>query len=86
MLNDRVAVVTGGGIGIGKAIGVQLTKNESKVALASRNPAHLESAAAEFWALGLSILTLQMDVRSKHHVETDIVNLLREWGVIHPRK
>jgi NAD(P)-dependent dehydrogenase (short-subunit alcohol dehydrogenase family) len=52
MLNDRVALATGGDIGIGKAIGVQLTQNGSKVALASRNPAHLESAAAELRALG----------------------------------
>jgi NADP-dependent 3-hydroxy acid dehydrogenase YdfG len=66
MLNDTVAVALGGDTGIGKAIGVQLAKNGSKVALASRNPAHLESAAAELRALGLSILRLQMDVRSKH--------------------
>ena len=35
MLDNRVALVTGGVIGIGKAIGVQLSKNRSKVALAS---------------------------------------------------
>jgi NADP-dependent 3-hydroxy acid dehydrogenase YdfG len=64
MLNDRVALATVGDIGIGKAIGVQLTQNGSKVALASRNPAYLESAAAELRALGLSILRLQMDVRA----------------------
>ena len=44
MLKDRAALVTVGGTGIGKAIGVQLAKNGSKVALASRNPAHVESA------------------------------------------
>ena len=38
MLNNRVALVTGGIIGVGKAIGVQLSKNRSKVALASRSP------------------------------------------------
>jgi NAD(P)-dependent dehydrogenase (short-subunit alcohol dehydrogenase family) len=41
MLNNRVALVTGGVIGIGKAIGVQLAKNRSKVALASRRPAQM---------------------------------------------
>jgi NAD(P)-dependent dehydrogenase (short-subunit alcohol dehydrogenase family) len=46
-LNDRVAFVTGGVYGIGKAIGVQLAKIESKVALALRNPVYVESAAAE---------------------------------------
>jgi NADP-dependent 3-hydroxy acid dehydrogenase YdfG len=77
-LNDRVVLATVGDIGIGKAIGVQLAKNGSKDALASRNPAHLESAAAEFRALELSILRLQMDVRSKHDVEPSILKLLRE--------
>ena len=41
MLNNRVPLITGGVIGIGKAIGVQLAKNRSKVALVSRNPAHM---------------------------------------------
>jgi NAD(P)-dependent dehydrogenase (short-subunit alcohol dehydrogenase family) len=47
MLNGKVSLVTGGGTGIGKAIGVQLAKNGSKVALASRDPAHLQSATTE---------------------------------------
>ena len=83
MVTNRIALITGGGTGIGKAIGVQLAKNGSKVALASRNPAHVESAAAELRALGLSILPLQMDVRNKHEIERGVVNVLRHWGAIH---
>ena len=64
MLNDRVALVTRGGPVLGKAIGVQLAKNGAKVALASRNPAHVESAAAELKGFGLSTLWLEMDVRN----------------------
>jgi NAD(P)-dependent dehydrogenase (short-subunit alcohol dehydrogenase family) len=45
MLNDTVALALGGDAGIGKAIGVQLAKNGSKVALASRLPAHLRFAS-----------------------------------------
>jgi ketoreductase len=83
MLNGKVSLVTGGGTGIGKAIGVQLAKNGSKVALASRNPAHVESAAAELSALGLSILPLQMDVRNKHEIENGVLKVREQWGGVH---
>jgi hypothetical protein len=55
MLHNRVALVTGGVIGIGKAIGVQLAKNRSKVGLASPTPAYIEPAAAELKCLRLTI-------------------------------
>jgi ketoreductase len=83
MATNKVALITGGGTGIGKAIGVQLAKNGSKVALASRNPAHVESAAAELRALGLAILPLQMDVRNKQDIESGVLNVLGQWGAIH---
>ena len=47
MLQDKIALVTGGATGIGKAIGLQLAKNRAKVAIASRNHSRLERAAAE---------------------------------------
>ena len=83
MLTDKIALVTGGGTGIGKAIGVQLAKNGAKVALASRNPAHVKAAAAELRTLGSPILPLQMDVRNKHEIQRAMVEVLRQWGAIH---
>ena len=67
---DKIALVTGGGTGIGKAIALQLAKNGAKVAIASRDRAHIESAVAEFTALGLAAMAVQMDVSKKHDVST----------------
>jgi len=41
MLEDKIALVTGGDTGIGKAIGLQMAKNRAKVAIASRSRSHL---------------------------------------------
>ncbi|MPZ76228.1 MAG: SDR family NAD(P)-dependent oxidoreductase [Deltaproteobacteria bacterium] len=83
MLTNKIALITGGGTGIGKAIGVQLAKNGAKVALASRSHAHIELAATELRALGLSVLPLQMNVRRKQDIDQAVARVFAEWGAIH---
>jgi NAD(P)-dependent dehydrogenase (short-subunit alcohol dehydrogenase family) len=46
-LRDKVAVVTGGNRGIGRAVAWQLAKEGVDVALLARDPAALDAAAAE---------------------------------------
>jgi ketoreductase len=85
MLTGKVAIVTGGGTGIGKAIGLGLARNGSQVAIASRNPAHLDSAAAEFNAAGLQkqYLAVQMDIRKSAAVRRGVGEVVARWGAIH---
>src|SRR5947208_16615167 len=83
MVKGRVALVTGGGTGIGKAIGLQLAKNGARVAIASRNRAHLDAASAEFRSLSLPVLPVQMDARNKKAVQRARSEVVAEWGEIH---
>src|SRR5438128_1464341 len=83
MVKGRVALVTGGGTGIGKAIGLQLAKNKARVAIASRNHSHLDAASVEFRSLSLPVLPVQMDVRNKKDVQRAVSEVVAEWGEIH---
>jgi NAD(P)-dependent dehydrogenase (short-subunit alcohol dehydrogenase family) len=83
MLQHKIALVTGGGTGIGKAIGLQMAKNRAKVAIASRDRSHLASACAEFEALGLGVLPISMDVRKKHDIQRAVDEIASKWGAIH---
>ena len=83
MLQDKIAIVTGGGRGIGKAIGLKMAKNRAKVAIASRNRSYLAEAATEFESLGLSVLPIAMDVRNKQDVQQAVDAVVSKWGAIH---
>ena len=82
LLAEKIAIVTGGGTGIGKAISELLAKNGARVAIASRDSTHLESAAKTFFSLELPLLTLQIDIRKREEVERGVAKVLATWGAI----
>jgi NAD(P)-dependent dehydrogenase (short-subunit alcohol dehydrogenase family) len=59
---DRVAVVTGGGTGIGRAVALALAGEGFAVAVAGRRPEPLEAAAERGRALGARMLAVPTDV------------------------
>ena len=61
-LDQRVAIVTGGGTGIGKAIALEFARNGADVVVASRNLANLKQVAEEIRVLGRSSLAVATDV------------------------
>jgi ketoreductase len=83
MLKDKIALISGGATGIGKAIAVKLAKNGAKVAIASRKREHLQKVAAELAQLGLTVVPVQMDVRVKAEVERAVAEIVTQWGAIH---
>lgn len=68
-LTGKVAIVTGGGTGIGRAIAIDLARAGADVAVTGRTLQTLQETAAEISALGRRALALAADATSKAEVD-----------------
>jgi NAD(P)-dependent dehydrogenase (short-subunit alcohol dehydrogenase family) len=81
-LDGRVAIVTGGGTGIGRAIAREYARLGAKLVLASRSPEHLEPAAEELRKKGAQVGTIPTDVRVPEQVDHLLEETVRQFGTI----
>jgi NAD(P)-dependent dehydrogenase (short-subunit alcohol dehydrogenase family) len=79
-LKDQVAIVTGGGTGIGKVIARTLGKLGAKVVLASRKRDVLDAAAAELAAAGITAHVLPTDIRDPAQVDALVDGTVKHFG------
>src|SRR5438552_9850888 len=68
-LKDKIALVTGGGRGIGKAITKRLAETGAKVVIASRKAENLKATANEFASLPGKIIPIPCHVGQKEAIE-----------------
>ncbi len=79
-LDDRVAIVTGGGTGIGRAIALEFARAGAHVVIGSRKLEHLEPVAQAIRDLGRKSLAVQVDVRNAAEVDQLVDRTVSEFG------
>lgn len=79
-LTGKVAIVTGGGRGIGKAIAIAFAKEGAKLVLAARTVEGLEKTAAAVRAAGSEALVVPTDVKIEQQIENLFLKTIERFG------
>ncbi len=83
ILQNKVAVVTGGSRGIGRAIGLKLAEEGASVAfLFAGNTESAEKTLAELKALGVKAACYRCDVSDFSAVSAVFVEIVRDFGTV----
>ena len=82
-LKGKVAIITGGTHGIGKAAALSLSREGALVAIAARTETDLNSASKDITnETGNEVIGVLTDVRNESMVENLINTVVKKWGRI----
>jgi 3-oxoacyl-[acyl-carrier protein] reductase len=79
-LKDRVALITGSGRGIGKAIALRLAREGATIVINDLKKEFTTQASEEITALGVPVLAVPADVSSSESVNAMIEAVMAEYG------
>lgn len=80
MLENKAALITGGGQGVGQGIAYALAAEGAKVAVAGRTLAKLEETCAEIRRRGGTAMAVQCDVMSLSDIERTVTEVVEAFG------
>jgi NAD(P)-dependent dehydrogenase (short-subunit alcohol dehydrogenase family) len=81
-LSGKIAFITGGGTGIGRACALAFAREGAKVALAGRRKDPLDEAAREIAAAGGQVLAVVCDVTDRSSVEAALAQSEKHFGKV----
>jgi NAD(P)-dependent dehydrogenase (short-subunit alcohol dehydrogenase family) len=79
-LKDKVAIVTGGGTGIGKAISLAFADEGAAVVVAARNVTRLEEVANQIKSKGGKARAIQTDISDHEQIKRMLAETVKEFG------
>jgi NAD(P)-dependent dehydrogenase (short-subunit alcohol dehydrogenase family) len=82
-LTGRVALITGGGRGVGRACALGLARAGADVAVLARTASELEAVAADVRGVGRRALAVSCDVAQSGEVEAAVARVRSELGPVH---
>ena len=81
-LKDKVALITGGARGIGRAIGLTFAREGADIAVADVNLEIAQQTVLEIQSLGRKAMALEMDVTNYEKVEEGVNKILDKMGKV----
>ncbi|MFH1198855.1 MAG: 3-oxoacyl-[acyl-carrier-protein] reductase [Candidatus Omnitrophota bacterium] len=81
-LKDKIALITGGARGIGKAIAIAFAKEGANIVVGDVNLPDAEKTCLEIEALGVQALALALDVTDYAKVEEAVNKILDKFGKV----
>lgn len=79
LFRGQVALITGGGSGIGLATAIELARLGAKIAICGRTVEKVEAAALE---IGGDVLALGCDIREAEQVQATVAKVIERFGTI----
>jgi 3-oxoacyl-[acyl-carrier protein] reductase len=79
-LKGKIAVVTGGSDGIGRATALQLAREGAKVAICARGQENLDKVAAQIRKEGGEVLAVSADMFKPDDINRFFDAVIKQWG------
>ena len=81
-LKDKIAIITGGGRGIGRAIAIAYAAEGARIVIAARSTEQLDEVATEITEQGAEVLTVSTELRIQAEVENLVQQTVDRFGRI----
>lgn len=81
-LDGKVAIVTGGSLGLGHQMAMALAEQGANVVVAARKLDRCEEVAAEFRAMGVKSIAVKCDVANTDDCNNLIAETVKEFGTV----